>query len=139
MPIRRQKGFSKKYDFWKCVWKLFLDTPDILCRYLECSPDSGLSFCNFRMALRQFWRILSTKNETFSFFTKTGTNLAICQLPKTVVLGRWFFSKCCRNFSRGLRETFWVCKTFSGIRAIQRTLNQGRVTPRKTCGYPILI
>ena len=97
--VAKKKAFSKKYDFWKCVWKFFLDIPDILCRHLGCSPDLGLSFCNIRMVIRHFWRILSTENEKFSVFTKRYTDLTFCQPPKTAVFARWFFSKNFKKFS----------------------------------------
>ena len=45
------------FDHWSPLstkWPRQADSPDILCRHLECSPESGLSFCNFRMVLRQF-------------------------------------------------------------------------------------
>ena len=79
------------------------------------------------------------KTKSFHFLQKQSPIQLFVNPPKQSFWADDFFSKCCRKFSRGLRETFWVCKTFSGIRAIQRTLNQGRVTPRKSCGYPILI
>ena len=50
-----KKTFSKKYGFWRFVRKSLLGNPDILSGYLECSPDSGLSFPNFRMVIRQFF------------------------------------------------------------------------------------
>jgi len=44
-----KKSFFEKLSFWKFVRKCFLRTSDVLCRYLECSSDSGISFSNIRM------------------------------------------------------------------------------------------
>ena len=70
--------------------------PDVYKVYLgclECSPDLGLSFCNFRIVIWHSRRILSTENENFSIFTKRYTDLAFCQPPQNSLFSMTFFQK----------------------------------------------
>ena len=104
----KKKGFSKKYHFWKCLRKNFLRTSVILCRYLECSLGSGLSFYNFRMVIRHFWKILLMKNEKVSVFTKRDVDQGLCKGWKTPL----------HDYFRGLKkQKKWDLK--SKIRAQQ--------------------
>ena len=79
-----KKAFSKKYGFWRFVRKSLLGNPDILSGYLECSPDSGLSFPNFRMVIRLLWRILSMKNENIPVFPNRDVVEGVCKGLKKV-------------------------------------------------------
>ena len=91
-----KKVFWQKYDFWKWVRKFFLDTSDILCLYLECFSDSGLSFYNFRIVFRHVWTILSTKNEKFFIFAKSNVDKGVCKgwkEAKKASFGRTIFFK----------------------------------------------
>ena len=49
--LRRKKGFHQKNIFWNWFWKNHLDGFNIHPRYLEWSPESGETFCNFRMMI----------------------------------------------------------------------------------------
>ena len=107
-----KKGFSKKYDFWKRLRKNFLRTSGIVCRYLKCSLGSGLSFYNFRMVIRHFWKILLMKNENFSVFTKRDVDQGLCKgwkhrcmaTPRVPIFFKTLNQK---SAPKDLSEMFW--------------------------------
>ena len=91
-----KKAFSKKYGFWRFVRKSFLRNPDILSGYLECSPDSGLSFPNFRMVIRLF-------SSKISYFECNAIFLSnFDQNPDFIIFGRIFWC----------RRIFWHVRNF---------------------------
>ena len=86
--------------------------------------------------------ILRAKNEVQSIFgLRHLTHLSHQIFTRVFCLffAKFLTSEPRRKFSTHVMMMFWVLKTCSRMRAIQRTLNQGHITRRKSCGPPILI
>ena len=87
-------GLSKKNVFRKCLRKSFLCSSGMLCRYLKCSSDSGLSSDEFRMILGHFLEIFLIKNEKLTVFAKRYAARSVCKGLKKPYFDENFDFKC---------------------------------------------
>ena len=95
MPKHVPKGgFSRKKVFWKCLRKSFLWTSVMLCRYLKCSSDSGLSFDYFIIILGHFFEVLLIRNEKLTVFAKRYVVKSVSKGLKKPYFEDFFDFKC---------------------------------------------